>query len=97
MSDFMNEYLPYKLYFLYSIKTNYTSVVIVRALAEKAGGEKIGKNYLCSRKPFLSHDLRIQSTPSTLPFLLTVRNIVSISNELLIFLFVKRRVLNISQ
>jgi hypothetical protein len=75
----MNEYLPYKLYFLYSIKTNYTSVVIVRALAEKArrtfpqgklagqsnmmihvvllSWEKIGKNYLCSRKPFLSHDL----------------------------------------
>jgi hypothetical protein len=38
MSDFMNEYLLYKLHFLYSIKTNYTSEVMVRALTEKAGG-----------------------------------------------------------
>jgi hypothetical protein len=37
MADFMNEYLPYKLYFLYSIKTNYTSGIMVRALTEKAG------------------------------------------------------------
>jgi hypothetical protein len=38
MSDFMNEYLPYKLYFLYSIKTNYTSGIMVRALTEKVEG-----------------------------------------------------------